>query len=138
MVEVDRVVAVPATGISQEGKVTQLAPTLAPPTAAAQDQERSQLVGMAGFEPAASCSQSRRANQAALHPGGQAVAYLLLPAHAWPNAPSRDHATLAAAGLPGACALVPAVRRPGCCGETVRYPRSGLCPAKADATAARA
>jgi hypothetical protein len=26
------------------------------------------LVGMAGFEPAASCSQSRRANQAALHP----------------------------------------------------------------------
>ncbi len=25
-------------------------------------------VGMAGFEPAASCSQSRRANQAALHP----------------------------------------------------------------------
>jgi hypothetical protein len=26
-------------------------------------------VGMAGFEPAASCSQSRRANQAALHPG---------------------------------------------------------------------
>jgi FAD/FMN-containing dehydrogenase len=29
----------------------------------------SDLVGMAGFEPAASCSQSRRANQAALHPG---------------------------------------------------------------------
>jgi hypothetical protein len=29
---------------------------------------RSELVGMAGFEPATSCSQSRRANQAALHP----------------------------------------------------------------------
>ncbi len=33
-----------------------------------QDPQRSYLVGMAGFEPAASCSQSRRANQAALHP----------------------------------------------------------------------
>jgi hypothetical protein len=31
--------------------------------------EKSDLpVGMAGFEPATSCSQSRRANQAALHP----------------------------------------------------------------------
>jgi hypothetical protein len=43
-----------------------------------QDQQRSELVGMAGFEPAASCSQSRRANQAALHPGRPAVAYPLL------------------------------------------------------------
>jgi hypothetical protein len=34
--------------------------------------EKYQLpVGMAGFEPAASCSQSRRANQAALHPGAR-------------------------------------------------------------------
>jgi hypothetical protein len=40
------------------------------------------MVGMAGFEPATSCSQSRRANQAALHPGGPAVAYLLLATHA--------------------------------------------------------
>ena len=32
-------------------------------------------VGMAGFEPAASCSQSRRANQAALHPAEPTVAY---------------------------------------------------------------
>ena len=33
-------------------------------------------VGMAGFEPAASCSQSRRANQAAPHPAQPTVAYL--------------------------------------------------------------
>ena len=33
------------------------------------------LVGMAGFEPAASCSQSRRANQAAPHPVEPTVAY---------------------------------------------------------------
>jgi putative transposase len=33
------------------------------------------LVGMAGFEPAASCSQSRRANQAAPHPAKPAEAY---------------------------------------------------------------
>ena len=32
-------------------------------------------VGMAGFEPAASCSQSRRANQAAPHPADRSVAY---------------------------------------------------------------
>jgi hypothetical protein len=36
----------------------------------------SELVGMAGFEPAASCSQSRRANQAAPHPVEPAEAYL--------------------------------------------------------------
>ena len=35
----------------------------------------SDLVGMAGFEPAASCSQSRRANQAAPHPADRSVAY---------------------------------------------------------------
>jgi hypothetical protein len=35
----------------------------------------SDLVGMAGFEPAASCSQSRRANQAAPHPVEPNVAY---------------------------------------------------------------
>ena len=35
----------------------------------------SELVGMAGFEPAASCSQSRRANQAAPHPADRSVAY---------------------------------------------------------------
>jgi transposase-like protein len=34
------------------------------------------MVGMAGFEPAASCSQSRRANQAAPHPARPTVAYL--------------------------------------------------------------
>ena len=28
------------------------------------------MVGMAGFEPAVFCSQSRRGNQAALHPDG--------------------------------------------------------------------
>ena len=33
------------------------------------------MVGMAGFEPAASCSQSRRANQAAPHPADRSVAY---------------------------------------------------------------
>ena len=41
------------------------------------------MVGMAGFEPATSCSQSRRANQAALHPGGPAVAYLLPAPRSW-------------------------------------------------------
>jgi hypothetical protein len=35
----------------------------------------SDVVGMAGFEPAASCSQSRRANQAAPHPADRSVAY---------------------------------------------------------------
>ena len=34
------------------------------------------LVGMPGFEPGASCSQSRRANQAAPHPAKPTVAYL--------------------------------------------------------------
>jgi hypothetical protein len=34
------------------------------------------LVGMPGFEPGASCSQSRRANQAAPHPVKPTVAYL--------------------------------------------------------------
>jgi hypothetical protein len=40
-----------------------------------QDPQHSELVGMAGFEPAASCSQSRRANQAAPHPAEPTVAY---------------------------------------------------------------
>jgi hypothetical protein len=34
------------------------------------DHTRFTLVGVAGFEPAASCSQGTRANQAALHPVG--------------------------------------------------------------------
>ena len=45
-----------------------MAPTLAPGLNRHERHMCSDLVGMAGFEPAASCSQSRRANQAAPHP----------------------------------------------------------------------
>ena len=53
------------------------------------------VVGMAGFEPAASCSQSRRANQAAPHPADRSVAYrpgcyrLVRPSSPTPNARGR-------------------------------------------------
>ena len=43
-------------------------PSLAPMPSLIKIDMCSELVGMAGFEPAASCSQSRRANQAAPHP----------------------------------------------------------------------
>jgi hypothetical protein len=38
------------------------------------------FVGVAGFEPAASCSQSRRDNRATLHPesGGKYIAFFTL------------------------------------------------------------
>ncbi len=45
-----------------------MAPSLAPMLSLTKIDMCSELVGMAGFEPAASCSQSRRANQAAPHP----------------------------------------------------------------------
>ena len=45
-----------------------MAPSLAPMPSLIKIDMCSDLVGMAGFEPAASCSQSRRANQAAPHP----------------------------------------------------------------------
>ena len=45
-----------------------MAPRLAPIQNLDKIDMCSDLVGMAGFEPAASCSQSRRANQAAPHP----------------------------------------------------------------------
>jgi hypothetical protein len=66
----------------------------------------SKMVGMAGFEPATSCSQSRRANQAALHPGGPAVAYLLPVPRSWLHAAGaqtmcRPHQRLPGLGLPG-------------------------------------
>src|SRR5215469_14021131 len=47
-----------------------MAPSLAPRLDLTKIDICSELVGMAGFEPAASCSQSRRANQAAPHPAG--------------------------------------------------------------------
>jgi hypothetical protein len=47
-----------------------MAPSLAPKRSRSKTNMYSELVGMAGFEPAASCSQSRRANQAAPHPAG--------------------------------------------------------------------
>jgi hypothetical protein len=47
-----------------------MAPSLAPILSLTKIDMCSELVGMAGFEPAASCSQSRRANQAAPHPAG--------------------------------------------------------------------
>jgi hypothetical protein len=53
-----------------------MAPSLAPILSCMKINICSDLVGMAGFEPAASCSQSRRANQAAPHPAGPTVAYL--------------------------------------------------------------
>jgi hypothetical protein len=66
----------------------------------------SELVGMAGFEPAASCSQSRRANQAAPHP--------VKPAEAYPVRSAQDGHRVSPA--PRACGR-------GYCGraETVRY-----------------
>jgi Isochorismatase family len=45
---------------------------------------------------------------------------------------------LLAAAAGRVCAGLPAVRRPGCCGETVRYPLSGPRPAKVGASTARA
>jgi hypothetical protein len=53
-----------------------MAPSLAPKLNVIKIDIYSELVGMAGFEPAASCSQSRRANQAAPHPARPTVAYL--------------------------------------------------------------
>src|SRR6266566_5932053 len=52
-----------------------MAPSLAPILSLTKIDMCSELVGMAGFEPAASCSQSRRANQAAPHPAEPYVAY---------------------------------------------------------------
>ena len=52
-----------------------MAPALAPRHVRNKIDMCSDLVGMAGFEPAASCSQSRRANQAAPHPADRSVAY---------------------------------------------------------------
>src|SRR6266705_2519717 len=52
-----------------------MAPSLAPILSLKKSDMCAELVGMAGFEPAASCSQSRRANQAAPHPAEPYVAY---------------------------------------------------------------
>jgi hypothetical protein len=52
MVEVDRVFPVPATGLSHESNVN----TFGSDPSGGQDLQRSDLVGMAEFEPAASCS----------------------------------------------------------------------------------
>ena len=62
----------------------------------------SDLVGMAGFEPAASCSQSRRANQAAPHPADRSVAYrpaCYCPGRSlWPWSARRPRASSPVAG----------------------------------------
>jgi hypothetical protein len=69
VVEVDRVLTERAAfGFRHVQEACQVAPLVAPPTLAFKIDMCSDLVGMAGFEPAASCSQSRRANQAAPHP----------------------------------------------------------------------
>jgi bifunctional non-homologous end joining protein LigD len=59
------------------GDIRQRQATLAPARMAHREQtiHSKKTVGMAGFEPAASCSQSRRANQAALHPGAVGAAW---------------------------------------------------------------
>ena len=46
----------------------EVAQLIAPTTPTIQLSDNSETVGLAGFEPAASCSQSKRANQAALQP----------------------------------------------------------------------
>src|ERR1035437_3758758 len=56
-----------------------MAPPLAPTRKLANIDIGSDLVGMARFELAASCSQSRRANQAAPHPVEPAEAYPVRP-----------------------------------------------------------
>ena len=63
------------------GTVAYGSPSLAPRLSRAKINMCSYLVGMAGFEPAASCSQSRRANQAAPHP---VEPNRSLPSH-WPG-----------------------------------------------------
>jgi hypothetical protein len=56
MIEADRVVPVPAAGVSHEETV----PTTGSHASTCGDRQRSELVGMAGFEAAASCSQITR------------------------------------------------------------------------------
>src|SRR5215831_16561280 len=78
-----------------------MAPNLAPRRNLAKIDMYSELVGMAGFEPAASCSQSRRANQAAPHPADRSVAYRparprlglspWCPRMPWPRVSELDH-----------------------------------------------
>ena len=64
----DRVVAMAAPLVRHSRTLARMAPTLAPTRRLGELHVAPDLVGMAGFEPAASCSQSRRANQAAPHP----------------------------------------------------------------------
>jgi hypothetical protein len=75
MVKVDRILAQgPALALRHVRHVPE-ACQVAPLVPSAKIDLCSDLVGMAGFEPAASCSQSRRANQAAPHPADRSVAY---------------------------------------------------------------
>jgi hypothetical protein len=82
VIEVDRVLAVPApltVGHARHASTWLPVCTWLPVWLSCRVLSRSicsELVGMAGFEPAASCSQSRRANQAAPHPVRPTVAYL--------------------------------------------------------------
>ena len=57
-----------------------MAPTLAPTRNLTKIDIGPDLVGMARFELAASCSQSRRANQAAPHPVGTEAYRVVTPA----------------------------------------------------------
>ena len=68
--------------------------TLAPQVIFTKIDMRSELVGMAGFEPAASCSQSRRANQAAPHPVEPAEAYPVGPVVGVPHGQARGRCPL--------------------------------------------
>ena len=79
-----------------------MAPNLAPRGTSAKIDMCSDLVGMAGFEPAASCSQSRRANQAAPHPADRSVAYrpaLYRLSHRRPEVPAAPSRRLTVACL---------------------------------------
>ena len=74
--------------------------------------DQHKYVGMAGFEPAASCSQSRRANQAAPHPVKPAEAYPVRSAHDGhqvspaPRAPAAARERYATVWRPSRCAGV--------------------------------
>jgi hypothetical protein len=76
---------------------------------------------MAGFEPAASCSQSRRANQAAPHP--------VKPAEAYPVPLACG--VLTAGWILRACGAEPSVSRPRPKREKVSYPPGGTAVTRA-------
>jgi hypothetical protein len=116
VVEVDRVFPVPASlRVRHARNAKHMAPTLAPAESRFKINICPDLVGMAGFEPAASCSQSRRANQAAPHPVNRTVAY-----RPW------RRACAAAVAVPGTHQAPPAAMRPPvCCQGRLRCLRTG-------------